>query len=202
MKPKRKPSKYTKNKKALFHTKHPQKRKYNPSTAKRLRYKIKKSVRVLHYRQNRPLIYGMIWVLFIFFGLTTLEYHFSDMIMNIGALFIIISFLLGVYCAYPVVMWIDRKIPKTNFGLWMRRIVAGALVFVGAAMVCVWLLSASLAMLTLGIEHQGQGPFITMMTLSVFVASFFVGLSIFAGYMEFKFEREAGVLVFHSHQRF
>jgi hypothetical protein len=151
----------------------------------------------LFSKRNRPFLYGVIWAAFVFFGLTALEYQDPALLMDNGTILMIASLLIGIYAAYPVVMWINHKIPNAWFGLWMKRIVAGVLGLGGVAMACVCMMSSSIAFLSMK-----TGPHVSMTVFSVFVASFFVGISIFSGYLEFEFERRSGRLVYYGRQRF
>jgi hypothetical protein len=85
----------------------------------------------IRYTKNKGVIVGILWFLALLFIIPTLEWSYTEEIANISAIFIIASFVIGFYNAYPLTMWIDRRIPNTDFGIWMRRIDAGIMAAVG-----------------------------------------------------------------------
>ena len=174
-----------------------------PSTIFQTRgYHTKKFLKRLRYRRFKAVLIAMIWVLFLLFVLPILEYYFQECITDVSGLFIIISFIFGFYNAYPLAMWIDRKIPHTDFGIWLRRILAGLMVLVGLGVPFLWLMGAALASVSTAIQGVTNSPYISILALIVLIAGFFLGIAVFGAYMEFNFERRAGVFVFHGRQRF
>lgn len=156
----------------------------------------------LNYGRQRGLTYGILWLLFIFFVLPFLEEMNSKLITDIGLIFLLISGAIGFYAAYPVTMWIDKKLPCSDFGLWARRIVSGVLLLVGVGFSVLWLMSI---MMTIGIyASRGitQGPWISVTSLTLLIIGFFAGLGLFSGYLEYVFEKRSGFLVFQGHQKF
>jgi len=114
----------------------------------------------------------------------------------------VISFIFGFYSAYPLAMWIDRNIPNTDFGIWMRRIIACLMVLVGLGVAFLWLMSIALASVSLSIQGVTNNSYISILALIVLIAGFFFGIAVFGGYTEFNFERRAGGFIFHGRQRF
>lgn len=82
------------------------------------------------FTKKKGLILSIVWFLVLLFITPLLEAAYTHQITEVGAIFIVVSFVLGIYNAYPFAIWIDRKIPNTDFGIWMRRIVAG-IMFLG-----------------------------------------------------------------------
>ena len=110
-------------------------------------------------------------LIFVILGLSTLEFYFRDTIKDISTIFFIISLILGIYLAYPVVMWIDRSLSYTDFGLWCRRIISGALVIIGGVLSIGIFLATSIITVA---ELQGKGPIVTSLTFTIFIAGFSV----------------------------
>lgn len=71
----------------------------------------------LKYAKKQGFILGAVWFLVLLFIMPVLEGAYTKLITDIGAIFILISFVLGFYNAYPLTMWIDRRIPNTDFGI-------------------------------------------------------------------------------------
>ena len=156
----------------------------------------------LKYVKKKGFILGVVWFLTLLFILPILEGTYTKLFTDIGAIFILISFILGFYNAYPLTMWIDRRIPNTDFGIWLRRIVAGIMTIAGVSIAIVILLSFSIASIGVGIQSNVSVPYISFMSLSVLFASFFLGIAIFAGYIEFTHERKAGTIVFFGKTKY
>ena len=173
--------------------------KYRPPRKK----KAKRSLwERLKYAKNKGIILGIVWFLILLFIMPVLECTYTDLITDIGVIFILISFVLGVYNAYPLTMWIDRRIPNTDFGIWLRRIVAGIMGVSGVGIAMIILLSFSIASIGMGIQSNVSVPYISFMSISVLFASFFFGIAIFAGYIEFTHERRAGTIVFFGKSKY
>ena len=156
----------------------------------------------LKYVKKKGIILGVVWFLTLLFILPILEGTYTKLFTDIGAIFILISFILGFYNAYPLTMWIDRRIPNTDFGIWLRRIVAGIMAVGGVGIAIVILISFSIASIGVGIQSNVSVPYISFMSLSVLFASFFLGIAIFAGYIEFTHERRAGIIVFFGKTKY
>lgn len=156
----------------------------------------------LRYGKNRGIYYGIIWVLFTFFVLPVIEWANQDLVLNIMYIFLIISAVIGFYAAYPIIMWIDKRLSKSYLGTWMRRVVSGILAFAGFALSFVWLLSFVLAMVTMAAKGSDFRGVVSAMALACTILTFFCGIGFFAGYLEYVFERESGFLVFTGRQRF
>ena len=156
----------------------------------------------LKYVKKKGIILGVVWFLTLLFILPVLEGTYTKLFTDIGAIFILISFILGFYNAYPLTMWIDRRIPNTDFGIWLRRIVAGIMAVGGVGIAIVILISFSIASIGVGIQSNVSVPYISFMSLSVLFASFFLGIAIFAGYIEFTHERRAGIIVFFGKTKY
>lgn len=143
-----------------------------------------------------------IWVIFVLIALPILETMFTTIIEPLGFIFILISLILGFYLAYRFVMWIDRKMPNTEFGLWARRGISSILVLFGLGFGFLLLFSFTMTMTMTKFPIGSPKIFISFSSLGALIVCFCIGLAIFAGYMEFSFERRAGILVFHGRQRF
>jgi hypothetical protein len=174
-----------------------------PSTIFQTRgYHTKKFLKRVRSRRVGAVLIAAIWVLFLLFVLPIMEYHFQEIIVDISALFIIISFIIGCYNAYPLAMWIDRKIPHTDSGIWMRRIIACLMVLGGLGVAFLWLTGVALASVSSAIQGVPNSPYISILALIVLAAGFFFGIAVFGAYMEFNFERRSGGFVFRGRQRF
>jgi MFS family permease len=156
----------------------------------------------LRNRRFKAVVIATIWVLFLLFVLPVLELYVQDIITDISALFLIISFIFGFYSAYPLTTWIDWEIPTTGSAIWMRRIIAVLMVLAGLGVTFLWLMSPALVFVSSAIQGVTTSPFISFMSLMVLIAGFFVGIAVFGAYMEFKFEQRAGGFAFHGRQRF
>lgn len=177
--------------------------RYNPKYRSPRKRKAKRSIwERIKYAKNKEIIIGIVWFLILLFIMPVLEGMYTKLITDIGAIFILISFVLGVYNAYPLTMWIDRRIPNTDFGIWLRRIVAGILAVGGIGIAIVILISFSIASIGASIQSNVSVPYISFMSLSVLFASFFLGIAIFAGYIEFTHERKAGTIVFFGRSKY
>jgi|SRR5208337_2775341 len=156
----------------------------------------------IFWKAKRNLFFlTVIWVIFILFALPLLETSFATIIEPLGFIFILISLILGFYLSYRLVMWIDRKLPNTDFGLWSRRGIASILILVGLGFAFLWMFSFSM---TMALSPLGATSkiLISISSLSTLIVCFCIGLAVFAGYMEFTFERRAGIIVFQGRQRF
>jgi len=168
-----------------------------------------RSPRIGHYNfknifwkvKRNLLLLTVVWVIFILFALPVLETSFATIIEPLGFIFILISLILGFYQSYRLVVWIDRKLPNTEFGLWSRRGISSILVLVGLGFAFLWMFSFSM---TMALSPMGKTSIIlvSIYSLSALIFCFCLGLAVFAGYMEFTFERRAGIIVFQGRQRF
>jgi MFS family permease len=174
-----------------------------PSTIFQTRgYHTKKFLKRVRSRRVGAVLIAAIWVLFLLFVLPVLEFYFQEIITDISALFLIISFIFGFYSAYPLTMWIDWEIPTTGSAIWMRRIIAVLMILAGLGVTFLWLMSPALVFVSSAIQGVTTSPFISLMSLIVLMAGFFLGIAVFGAYIEFKFEQRAGGFVFHGRQRF
>jgi len=179
-------------KKVKYHKWHQNKRH---SFGARLWYKFR-------YGKYRGLYYGLIWVLFLLFVLPAIESLNPNLIAGISVVFIIVSAAIGFYASYSFVMWIERQLPCTYFGIWMRRVVSSILVMGGFALSFIFMASSVFTMATvssLGSSHVG---FASVFAFSGMIITFFAGTGLFAGYLEYVFEKKSGLLVFFGHQKF
>lgn len=156
----------------------------------------------LKYDKKRGIILTVVWCLMLLFILPVLEGTYTKLITSyVGALFVLLSFVLGFYNAYHLTMWIDRRISNTDFGIWLRRTVAGMVAIGGFAVgivIFVVSIAATSQLHLYGIKFTSAVSFLLM---SVLFASFFIGMGIFAGYIEFTHERKAGTIVFFGKSR-
>ena len=156
----------------------------------------------LKFAKKQGIILGVVWFLILLFIMPILEGTYTKLVTDIGVIFILTSFVLGFYNAYPLTMWIDRRIPNTDFGIWLRRIVAGIMAVGGVGIAIVILISFGIASIGVDIQSNVSVPYISFMSLSVLFASFFFGIAIFAGYIEFTHERRAGIIVFFGKTKY
>lgn len=143
---------------------------------------------------------GILWIAFILLLLPIIESSLAPIFQKIGLIFIIISIVFGFYFAYLVIMWIARKLPNNEFGIWLHRIVATILFFTGAFFAFAFAFTAVTAFAYM-LSSSGS-PIYSFGSLVALIVAFFIGIAIFAGYMEFLFERKAGILIFTGKQRF
>jgi hypothetical protein len=181
---------------------HKEKSRYQYTIFQTRGYHTEKFFIRLRKRRFTAVIIATIWVLFLLFVLPVLEFYVQDIITDISALFLIISFIFGFYSAYPLTMWIDWEIPATGSAIWMRRIIAVLMVLAGLGVTFLLLMSPVLAYVSSAIQGVTTSPFISFMSLIVLMAGFFLGIAVFGAYIEFKFEQRAGGFVFHGRQRF
>ena len=173
--------------------------KYRPPRKK----KPKRSIwERLKHAKNKGIILGVIWFLILLFIMPVLEGTFTKLITEAGVIFILISFVIGFYNAYPLTMWIDRRIPNTDFGIWLRRIVAGIMVLGGTGFAVLLFISSMLSIAQLSLQGVKSIPAVSITSIVVLFAGFFIGIAIFAGYIEFTHERRAGTIVFFGKTRY
>lgn len=177
----------------------PQKNKHKQRT---FSGKLKWYFRRLKYGTGKGIIIGIIWVVICLLILPLIERTNQDLVTTLSPILFLFSFFLGIYNAYPLTMWIDKKIPNTEFGIWMRRITAVTMVLIGFGVVFVLLMAASITIGSFAIQGLTNGPWVSFMAFIALIASFFLGIALFAGYIEFTFERKAGVLAFIGKQKF
>ena len=176
---------------------------YNPNYRPPRKMKPKRSIwERIKYAKNKGIILGIVWFLILLFIMPVLEGTYTKRITDIGAIFILISFVLGIYNAYPLTMWIDRRIPNTDFGIWLRRIVAGIMVVGGFGFAILIFISSMVSTAQLHLQGVKFIPAISFLSVSVLFASFFIGIAIFAGYVEFTHERRAGTIVFFGKTKY
>jgi len=94
--------------------------------------------------------------LFFLFALPIIEGINQEAVLSIGYIILIPSAIIGFYAAYPIIMWIDKRLSNSYFGVWMRRVVSSFLVLAGFGLSLMWLLSFTLAM-TLLVYSQPCG---------------------------------------------
>jgi hypothetical protein len=164
-------------------------------------HKFKRSIEKLKYTKKKGTTYGVGWFLILLSILPIIESALPKLIMDMSVIFIFISFTIGLYDAYLLTMWIDKRISNTDFGLWSRRIIAGIMAIGGFLLGLMFVMGFTVASLI----SMGGAKFIpatSILATEALFISFFVGLGLFAGYMEFTFERRAGALLFLGRQRF
>jgi hypothetical protein len=145
-------------------------------------------------------VIGVLWIVFILLVLPIFESSLPSLFQSIGIIFMIISIGFGFFFAYLTVMWIEKQLPRNEFGLWLHRIVATILFLGGAFFAFTFAFSAEMTY-ALSMTHTGS-PLYSFGSLAALVVAFFIGIAFFAGYMEFLFERKAGILIFAGNQRF
>jgi hypothetical protein len=136
------------------------------------------------------------------FILPVFERMNSGFIHNILYVILITSVVIGFYAAYSVAMWIDRKLSYSYFGAWMRRAVSGIFIVAGLGLSTVLLLALTLTAVTFMIQTGSLLGATSTVAFSCTIIAFFTGIAFFAGYLEFVFEKKAGILVFIGRQRF
>ena len=181
---------------------HKEKSRYQYTIFQTRGYHTEKFFIKLRNRRFKAVVIATTWVLFLLFVLPILELYVQDIITDISALFLVISFIFGFYGAYPLTRWIDWEIPTAGSAIWMRRIIAVLMVLAGLGVTFLWLMSPVLAYVSLAIQGVTPSPFISLVSLIVLIAGFFVGIAVFGAYMEFRFEQRAGGLKFHGRERF
>jgi len=145
-------------------------------------------------------VIGLLWIAFILLFLPIIESSLAPLFRQIGLIFIIISIVFGFYFAYLVIMWIARKLPNSEFGIWLHRIIATFLFFTGALFAFAFASSAAMAFASM-LSSSGA-PVYSFGSFVALIVAFCIGIALFAGYMEFLFERKAGILIFTGKQRF
>jgi hypothetical protein len=180
---------------------HPEKSRYRYTIFQTRGYHTEKFLIQLRNRRFKAVVVATMWVLFLLFVLPILELNVPEIITDISALFLVISFIFGFYSAYPLTIWIDWEIPDTGSAIWMRRIIAVLLVLAGG-LTFLWLMGVARASVSSAIEGATSSLYISLMSLIVLIAGFFFGIALFGAYFEFKFEQRAGGLKFPARQRF
>lgn len=156
----------------------------------------------LRYGRYRGIYCAVIWILFLLFVMPVFERVNQEFFQDVGYVLLIPSAIIGFYAAYPIIMWIDKRLSDSYFGVWMRRVVSSILVLAGLALSFSWLLAFLLTVVQLASRGGTIHGAVSATALSCTILAFFFGISFFAGYLEYVFERRSGVLVFTGHQRF
>lgn len=157
----------------------------------------------IKYDKKRGIVFSVVWCLLLLFSPLAFEGTYAKLATSYpGALFVLISFVLGFYNAYHLTMWIDHRISNTDFGIWSRRVVAGMMAVGGPAVGIVMFVMA--IMITSQLEGQGIKftLAVSFLLISILFASFFIGMGVFAGYIEFTHERRAGTIIFFGKSRY
>lgn len=167
-------------------------------------YDINKSIwKRIKYDKKCGIVLSVVWCLLLLFILPAFEGTYTKLASSYpGTLFVLISFVLGFYNAYHLTMWIDRRISNTDFGIWLRRVAAGMMAVGGPAVGIVMFVMAIMS--TSQLEDQGVKftSAVSFLLISILFASFFIGMGVFAGYMEFTHERRAGTIIFFGKSRY
>jgi len=112
-----------------------------------------------------------------------LENLLQIIIEPLGFIFILISIILGFYLAYRLVIWVDGKIPNTEFGIWARRGVLLIFVLFGLGL-------GFLLFLVYQIMATSFKVLVSVSSIIALIICFCFGLAIVAGYIvKFGFER-------------
>lgn len=156
----------------------------------------------LKYIKRKGIILFGAWFLTLLLILPVIEHMFTKLIIEIGGIFIIISVAISFYNAYILTMWIDRKISNNDFGIWLRRIVAGIMALGGFGFGLIFLMSSAISTASLSAKGVNAFPATSMLALMVLIAGFFIGLGIFASYIEFTHERRSGTIVHYGRTRY
>ena len=156
----------------------------------------------LRYGKNRGIYYGVIWGLLMLFVLPIFERMNPEFLHSILYVILIPSAVIGFYAAYSVAIWIDRKLSNSYFGVWMRRAVSGIFIVVGLGLSIMWLLALTLTAAAFMFQTGSLLGATSTVAFSCTIIAFFMGIAFFAGYLEFVFEKKAGMLVFIGRQRF
>lgn len=138
--------------------------------------------------------WAVIGILWLAFSILIFPIYGTNLIIDSAS--ILISLAVGLKISYELMKIIMRKPARTDFDIWLIRI--KAIVFIGAGLFILFFGSLS----TYLVDRSGVLPIIGPSPLTFFFWALGFGLILFAGYMEFAFERSAGSLVFIGKQGF
>ncbi|MHB8164585.1 MAG: hypothetical protein ACYDDV_09650 [Methanoregula sp.] len=147
--------------------------------------------KISQFKRSVWAVVGVVWlvllvIIFPFFGLNSL----------IDSAISLISLVIGLNFSYNLMKIFMRKQVRTEYDIWVIRI--KAIIFA-----CVGIFIAIFAAIsTYLVDRSGILPMVGPSPLTIYLWSVGFGMIIFAGYMEFVFERTAGILVFGGKQRF
>ena len=143
------------------------------------------------FKRNKFAILSICWLIFLIIIFPIYGNNFIiDFVLSI------ISLIVGLNISYRIMRIVMRKPIHTEYDIWAIRI--KAIIFVCTGIVIAIIVSLT----TYRIEKTHILPIIQPTPLTIFLWSIGLGLIIFSSYMEFIFERKAGILVFTSKQKF
>jgi len=147
--------------------------------------------KIYKFKRYNWAIIGFFWfILLVIFS----SYHETNFIIN--SIINLISLIIGLNISHKIMKIIMRKPARTQYDIWAIRI--KAIIFA-----CFGIFIAIFASLsTYTVDTSGVLPMVEPSILTIYFWSIGLGMIIFAAYMEFVFERTAGILVFGGRQRF
>ena len=145
-----------------------------------------------YYRRRKSRNWVFLWIPIVLFVLPIFEVNFPKEMSQFGLILYIVSFCFGFYFTYPLVMWVDRRLSYTDFGIWLRMILSGVFMIVGIFIFLPALLIQSVALINL----EKFNFFVSETSLNTMIIGFSVGLVLFSSYLFFTYMRKAGWIVF------
>lgn len=136
-------------------------------------------------------IIGIFWFVLLVF---LFPIYGSNFIMDSGIS--LISLGIGLKLSYELMRLFMRKTAGSDFDIWMIRIKAIIFVLIGFFILIFGSMSTYI------VDKSNILPLVRPSPLTIYFWAVGFGLIIFAGYMEFVFERRAGSLVFIGNQKF
>jgi len=136
-------------------------------------------------------IIGIFWLVLL---ISLFPIYGTNFIIDSGIS--LISLVIGFKLSYELMRFFMRKSVRSDFDIWLIRI--KAIIFVGIGFFILIFGSMS----TYIVDTSNILPMVGPSPLTIYFWAIGFGLIIFAGYMEFIFERRAGSLVFIGKQKF
>jgi uncharacterized protein YacL len=143
------------------------------------------------FKRSKWAVFGICWFIFLIIIFPIYgTYFIIDLALSI------ISLIIGLFISYRMMHIIMRKSIHTEYDIWAIRI--KSIIFACCGIV----IGVIASLTTYRIRTSHILPIVEPTPLTIFLWFIGIGMILFAGYMEFVFERKAGILVFVSKQKF
>jgi hypothetical protein len=154
-------------------------------------FSVKINRQIYRFKKYNWAIIGIFWFFLLVIIFPTYSTNsIIDFAINL------ISLGIGLNISYNLMKIIMRKPVRTGYDIWVIRIKS---IIFACSGIFIAIFAASTTYI---IDKSGFTPMVGPSQLTIFLWSIGLGMIIFAAYMEFVFERRAGILVFTGKQKF